>query len=40
MPKDKGYPAGRKQNSVIVEVPKAKAKTNVSRRGIRRPAGR
>ena len=36
MPKDKGYPAGRRQSAVIVEVPKAKSKTSVKRKGIRK----
>lgn len=36
MPEKTGYPKGRKQLSVLVEVPKAASKTNVKRKGIRK----
>ena len=36
MPKDKGYPKGRRQSSVVVEVPKAESKTSVKRKGVRK----
>lgn len=36
MPKDKGYPAGRKQSSTTVENPVSKSKTNTKRRGVRK----
>ena len=36
MPKDKGYPKGRVQSSVLVVNPKPKDRTNVKRKGIRK----
>lgn len=36
MPEKTGYPKGKRQSSVIVEVPKAASKTNVKRKGVRR----
>ena len=36
MPREKGYPKGRKQSSVIAEVPKVASKTSVKRKGIRK----
>ena len=36
MPKNEGYPKGRKQSSVIAEVPKAASKTSVKRKGVRK----
>ena len=36
MPEDKGYPSGRKQSAVIKEVPMARKKTSMKRRGVRK----
>jgi hypothetical protein len=36
MPKETGYPKGRKQSSVVAEVPKAASRTSVKRKGIRK----
>ena len=36
MPKDKGYPKGRRQSSVLVEVPKSASKTGSKRKGVRK----
>lgn len=36
MPEKTGYPKGRKQSSVLAEVPKASSRTSVKRKGVRR----
>lgn len=40
MPKDTGYPAGRRQSSDVVINPVPRSKTSTKRRGVRRPTGK